>query len=166
MSDDGGSFVDRRHVSGLLSRSARSLTVALGRRLANSGVSFAQYLVLVRLWRAAPRPIAQSELAADLAVERSSMSTLLSSLEQVGLVRRASDTVNTRRLLVSLTERGRALEQPVLETVDAFEAELVAGLGEEELGTLRSLLERLQARAGELRAIEASGYGAAPVSRG
>lgn len=144
-------FAARRHVSGMMSRATRSISVGIGRRLGEIGLSFPQYLVLVRLWRAWPSALVQSELAVDLAVERSSMSTLLSSLEATGLLVRHPDPDDGRRLLVGLTDEGRALEAPVLAIVDEFEEELVRDLPPGELDVLRRGLERLQARALTLR---------------
>lgn len=153
------SFAGRSYVSGMLSRATRSITVGLGRRLSEAGLSFAEYLVLVRLWRAWPATLVQSQLAVDLGVERSSMSTLLSSLEQRGLVARSPDPDDGRRLHVYLTDRGRALEPAVLRIVDEYEGELVKGMSAEQLEVLRHDLEQIQAYALMLRSAGAAEKG-------
>lgn len=144
-------FSERRHVAGIVSRLTRSMTVALDRRLSDIGLSFAQYLVLVRLWRAKPAPLSQSGLCIDLAIERSSLSILLQSLERAGLVRRQPEQDDRRRLTISLTAKGAALEAPVLEIVDAFEEALLADFTPAGRDELRAALEVLQGRAHLLR---------------
>jgi DNA-binding MarR family transcriptional regulator len=151
-----GGFAGRSYVSGMLSRTTRSISVGLGRRLSSLDLGFGEYLVLVRLWRAAPAAIAQADLVIDLAVERSSMSTLLASLEGAGLVQRAPDPTDRRRLLVALTEHGHALELPVLQIVDDYESELLKTLPSDELSVLRDALDRLQDRAMALRVLAAA----------
>lgn len=146
-----GGFSNRNYVSGMLSRTTRSISVGLGRRLTALGVGFGQYLVLVRLWRSSPAPLTQADLVADLAVERSSMSTLLRSMERSGLVHRCTDPVDRRRLVVSLTEHASALELPVLRLVDAYEKDLVGAMARTELAALYRTLEQLQQRAFVLR---------------
>jgi DNA-binding MarR family transcriptional regulator len=149
----------------MLSRVTRSISVGLGRRLDDAGLTFAQYLVLVRLWRAAPAPLVQAELALELAVERSSVSTLLASLEDEGLVTRSPDPADGRRLLVQLTGRGRALELPVLGIVDEYEAELVHGFSPDQLEELARGLEKLQERALRLRVVSSADMGGAGPAR-
>lgn len=156
-----GQFSERRHVAGIVSRLTRSMTVALDRRLGDVGLSFAQYLVLVRLWRAKPAPLSQSGLCADLAIERSSLTILLQSLERAELIRRQPEPDDRRRLAVSLTAKGAALEGPVLEIVDTFEEELLADFTSTARDELRAALEILQGRAHLLREASAPGAGEA-----
>lgn len=148
---DRSSFSGRNYVSGMLSRTTRSLSVGLGRRLGDVGLTFAQYLILVRLWRAAPAPLVQADLVVDLAVERSSMSTQLVLLDRIGLVERTTDPSDGRRLLVRLTDKGALLETAVLEIVERYEAQLVEGVPVTERRAMWDALEHLQQRATALR---------------
>ena len=144
-------FADRSYITGTISRTTRFIGIGLGRRFRDLDLTFAQYLVLVRLWRAAPSPLAQRDLALDLAIERSSMSTLLVSLERSGLVERHVDANDGRRLLVELTDKGQLLERPVLEAVDVYEAQLLAALGPDALEPLQRALSHLHDAALALR---------------
>jgi DNA-binding MarR family transcriptional regulator len=146
-----GHFAERRHVAGIVSRLARSLTVTLDRNLEDAGLSFAQYLVLVRLWRAQPAALSQVGLSADLAIERSSLTTLLQSLERAGFIERRTEHDDRRRLAISLTPEGAALEGQVLEIVDAYEEALLSDFTGDERDELRAALEVLQGRAYLLR---------------
>lgn len=153
-------FAGRVYVTGLLSRTTRSATVGIGRRLADLGLTFAEYLVLVRLWRASPEPLSQTELVSDLAIERSSLSTLLVTLENHQLAYRTSDPRDGRRLLVHLDRRGRELERPVLEVIEAYERSLLGGLDDATIENLRAALEVLQERARVLRKADGNLAGA------
>jgi len=151
-----GRFSERRHVAGLVSRLTRSMTVTLDRSLGDVGLSFAQYLVLVRLWRAKPATLSQAGLSVDLAIERSSLTTLLQSLERAGLIERQIQPDDRRRLDISLTPEGAALEGAVLEIVDAYEEALLADFTPAERNELRGALEILQGRAHLLRDLSVS----------
>lgn len=150
-------FSGRTYATGLLSNLARSLTVVLDRRLSTLGLSFSQYLVMVRLWRAAPAPLSQAGLAAELALERSSVSTLLAGMERVGLVVRSTDPGDRRRRLVALTAPGADLEVPVRHVIDRCEADLLASFEQSERDVLKATLARLLAEVGQLRAADPPG---------
>jgi DNA-binding MarR family transcriptional regulator len=151
------------------------MQVALDRRLARHGISFSQMAVLIRFWEAAPRPVSQAQLTIDLGMERSSMSTLLATLERAGLIVGQEDPHDRRRRLLALTAAGRRLERPVAETVEQWEEDFLSGLSAAQRKTLRSLLEDLLLSASRLRdnrpvarlsAARVSGRAAAPVPAG
>ncbi len=127
------------------------MQVALDRRLARHGISFSQMAVLIRFWEAAPRPVSQAQLTTDLAMERSSMSTLLATLERAGLVVGQEDPQDRRRRLLTLTAAGRRLERPVAETLDQWEEEFLAGFSATARKQLRGHLEELLMTAARLR---------------
>lgn len=134
--------------------------VTLDRRLSRLDLSFSQYLVLVRLWRSHPEPLTQTTLRTDLALERSSISTLLAGMERSGLVARAEDPLDARRLIVSLTSAGRDRELPVRQVIDAYEHELLGDLEKQEQAALQALLVSLWDRARHLRSAEDAEAGA------
>jgi len=127
------------------------MQVALDRRLARHGISFSQMAVLIRFWEAAPRPVSQAQLTTDLAMERSSMSTLLATLERAGLIVGQEDPDDRRRRLLALTAAGRRLERPVAETVEQWEEDFLAGLSATARKQLRTHLEDLLQTAARLR---------------
>lgn len=143
-------FQRRVYVTGLLSRISRHVHVSLDRRLAKFDLSFAQYVVMVRLWRAAPEPLSQSALAVDLELGRSSLSSLLGTLERAGFAERSSDAADGRRRLVSLTEHGQQMEAAVLEVIDRYEGEVLSGLTDADVQFLRKLLTEVHTHARRL----------------
>jgi len=127
------------------------MQVALDRRLARHGISFSQMAVLVRFWEASPKAVSQAQLTTDLGMERSSMSTLLATLERSGLIVGQEDPDDRRRRLLTLTPMGRRLERPVADTVDGWEEEFLSGFSATSRKQLRGLLEDLLLSASRLR---------------
>jgi DNA-binding MarR family transcriptional regulator len=127
------------------------MQVALDRRLARHGISFSQMAVLIRFWEAAPRPVSQAQLTTDLAMERSSMSTLLATLERAGLIIGQEDPQDRRRRLLALTPAGRRLERPVAESIEQWEEDFLSGFSAPQRRQLRGFLEELLITAARLR---------------
>jgi DNA-binding MarR family transcriptional regulator len=127
------------------------MQVALDRRLARHGISFSQMAVLIRFWEASPRPVSQAQLTTDLGMERSSMSTLLATLERAGLIVGQEDPQDRRRRLLALTSQGRRLERPVADTVDQWEEDFLSSFSATARKQLRGLLEDLLLSASRLR---------------
>ena len=146
-----GSFQGPVHISGLVVRTTRMMQVALDRRLARHGISFSQMAVLIRFWEAASRPVSQAQLTTDLGMERSSMSTLLATLERAGLIVGQEDPHDRRRRLLALTASGRRLERPVADTVEQWEEEFLSGFSATARKQLRGFLEDMLLSASRLR---------------
>lgn len=73
------------------------------------GITYPQYLVLSALWEADGRTV--GAIAERLSLESSTITPLVKRLEAASLVTRARQADDERRVLVSLTDRGRALRQ-------------------------------------------------------
>ena len=71
------------------------------------GLTYPQYLALVILWRQDEQTVGQ--LAEQLALESSTLTPLLKRLEAAGLVDRKRNPDNERQVVISLTDKGRAL---------------------------------------------------------
>lgn len=72
------------------------------------GITYPQYLVLSALWEQDGRTV--GAIAERLSLESSTITPLVKRLEAASLVTRARQADDERRVLVSLTERGRALK--------------------------------------------------------
>lgn len=71
------------------------------------GLTYPQYLAMLVLWEASPRTVGALGEALDL--DSSTLTPLLKRLEASGLVTRDRDPEDERRVIVSLTDKGRAL---------------------------------------------------------
>ena len=125
-----------------LTRTAKVVQRAFDGALAAAGASLPVWLVLVSLM--SRQHGAQRELAAALGIEGPTLTHHLNKMEASGLVTRRRDPENRRVHIVELTDAGRARFTELLETVQAFDAQLRAGFTRGELSTLRALLTRLR----------------------
>lgn len=102
------------------------------------GVHTGQEMILLQLW--IEEGIPQSQLAASMEVEPPTATKMLQRMERAGLIERRPDPTDARISRVYLSERGRALEQPVLDVWKQLEAQTVAGLSLTEQALLHRLL--------------------------
>ena len=77
--------------------------------LAPLGLTYPQYLVLLVLWET--DRIAVGELGARLYLDSGTLTPLLKRMEGAGLLTRARDADDERRVIVSLSAAGRALRR-------------------------------------------------------
>jgi len=91
-----------------LLRVATDLSVALDICLSKHDLLQGRWWVLILLMREESKSSTPSELAGKAGVTRATMTGLIDSLEQSGLVSRLIAKVDRRSVLVSLTEAGQA----------------------------------------------------------
>lgn len=126
------------------------------------GLTYPQYLVLVTLWAEDGRTV--SGIGEPLDLDSGTLTPLLKRMEAAGLVRRARDPDDERRVRVFLTPKGRALEREATEIQRSLSC--VVG-GAEEAAVLRRSLEKLTQclRAGGTAAPSATTTGAGRAAR-
>lgn len=88
---------------------SRAITRLYGPLLAELGLTYPQYLTMLVLWEA-DEPTSVGDLGARLHLDSGTLTPLLKRLESLGLVERRRDEADERRVLVSLTEEGRELQ--------------------------------------------------------
>ncbi|MCV2890748.1 MarR family winged helix-turn-helix transcriptional regulator [Ruegeria aquimaris] len=130
----------------LLCFSLYSANHAMGRLyrplLARFDLTYPQYLVLVALWQQDGRKV--SDLGTELQLESNTLTPLLKRMEAAGLLRRARNPQDERSVIVTLTDKGRALEGEAADISNCILAAADADLA--ELAELRDRLHRLTAR--------------------
>ncbi len=110
--------------------------------LSELGLHVGQEMFLLRLCQEDGQT--QSQLAGCMCVEPPTLSKMVQRMEVAGLVERRQDSEDARVSRVYLTERGRALEQPVLAIWRDLEKCTLSGLTETEQMLLRRLLLQIQ----------------------
>jgi len=112
----------------------------VGRCMRESGgeVSPQQYRILTLL-SCAPRTL--SQVAHIQGVTPATATTMVTTLEHRGWVRRDVDTLDRRRVVVSMTETGQAALDSAQEVAENAVADLLSPLGERELTRLADALE-------------------------
>jgi MarR family transcriptional regulator, organic hydroperoxide resistance regulator len=98
--------------------------------------------VLRQLWEEDGLP--QADLTRRLGVEPASVSKALERMEKSGFVTRQQDPDDARANRITLTELGRALEQPVKNAWQDIESQLLVGMTNEEKLLLRRLLLQMR----------------------
>jgi DNA-binding MarR family transcriptional regulator len=87
----------------------------------------------------------QVDLADMTSIDASTLSRLVTRIVRLGLVRRDRSPTNSREVLVQLTPKGRALVDRLIPVARELERVAAAGISEEELAVVRSVLRRMYA---------------------
>src|ERR1700737_23477 len=154
-----GTVARRRMTSGELAiwrsfiETAAELHRILGAQLQESGISPADYQVLLALREADGKRLRSSELAASIDWERSRLSHHLGRMERRGLIRRDDCATDSRGAEVSLTEDGaqlfRRASAPHLRAIKKHFADALTPEQFEALaGVLRALQRHLHGETG------------------
>lgn len=77
--------------------------------LSQMGITYTQYLVLMVLWEKDHQPV--NDIAHRLYLESNTMTPLIKRMEAEKIVTRRKDKTDARKTIVSLTERGKTMEQ-------------------------------------------------------
>jgi DNA-binding MarR family transcriptional regulator len=110
--------------------------------LAPLGLTYSRYLVMLALWER--EPLSVGELCACLHLDVGTLSPLLKRMEQAGLVSRARDRNDDRRVIVALTPHGRALREDALAVPRTLAKQI--GLRPQEAERLRDQTQALVAK--------------------
>jgi DNA-binding MarR family transcriptional regulator len=89
----------------------RAVTKRYAELLADAGLTYPQYLVMLALW--GDSPLTVGELGERLRLDSGTLTPLLKRLEKAGHVVRRRDTGDERRVLVEPTRAGQALRDRV-----------------------------------------------------
>ena len=103
------------------------------------GLTYPQYLVMLVLWEEEPQTV--GALGARLYLDSGTLTPLLKRMEQAGHVSRTRDAEDERRVLIGLTERGRALRADALHVPET----IAGGRSPEALDELREGVRKLVA---------------------
>ena len=85
----------------------------------------------------------QRDIEKWLHIQRSSVTSMLQSMEQAGLITRSAVQKDARLKRLQATPKGVAYHDRVHDTIDRYEAELQAGLSQQELAAMRRGLDVL-----------------------
>ena len=95
---------------------------------------------MLALWEKSEQPV--KAIGEQLDLDSGTLSPLLKRLEQSGLVKRTRDSRDERQVIVSLTEKGRAMRSEIDTIMSAIGQ--AAGCTLEEMKTIRGLLRGLR----------------------
>jgi len=101
------------------------------------GLTYPQYLAMLVLWEKSPQTVGALGDALDL--DSSTLTPLLKRLEAGGLVERHRDPEDERRVIVGLSDKGRALR----DQAETIPEQMICAL-DTPMGELMALRERLK----------------------
>ena len=87
---------------------SRLLTQAYHPLLGKHGLTYPQYLVLLVLWEKDGQPV--NDIAKRLILETNTVTPLLKRMEAEGIVTRSQGKEDARQMIVSLTWKGKSLQ--------------------------------------------------------
>ena len=124
----------------LLARASHLISGQFHEHLAARKVPVMQWRVMAALWDA---PKSAREVAEIILQKQPTVSKLLERMERQGLVRREPDAEDRRRIVVSLSPRGRAVAGPLIEAAREHEHAVLEPFGATNASTLVTVLQRL-----------------------
>ncbi len=145
----------------LFHRIGRELNAAYRPLLADLGLTYPQYLVMLVLWER--DGLGVGELGERLDLDSGTLSPLLRRLERAGLVRRERATSDERRVAIHLTDRGHGLQERAAGIPEAIARCLVDDAA--GYAAMKGQLNHLAARIAHSRADGSEGGGAGDEQR-
>ena len=120
---------------------ARLVTQCYQPLLKELGITYTQYMVLMILWEKDNLVI--SEITQRLKLETNTVTPLLQRMEQQGLIVRMKGQVDSRQRIISLTHKGKSLEEQMKDVPNCIAREVAeCGMTVEEFRTLIPLLDK------------------------
>ncbi|MBR0534585.1 MAG: MarR family transcriptional regulator [Bacteroidales bacterium] len=92
---------------------SRLITQAYHPLLADYGLTYPQYLVLLVLWEKDSQPV--NDIAKRLQLETNTVTPLLKRMEAEGILTRTQGKKDARQMIVKLTKKGRELQDKLSE---------------------------------------------------
>jgi len=117
---------------------------AVNRTLAKHRLKYPAFAVLATLRvEGAPYRMSPKALLDVLILTSGGLSNLLRRLEKAGLIRRRSDDIDGRGVIVELTEQGRRIVEPAMRDHAETERRLISALSRDEQDAVATALGRM-----------------------
>lgn len=100
---------------------SRLITQAYTPILSALNLTYPQYLVLMVLWEKDSQPV--NDIARRLLLETNTVTPLLQRMEKLGFIVRKKGEQDKRQQIVSLTDKGKELEEQAYNTIPASMSE-------------------------------------------
>lgn len=121
---------------------SRLMTQVYNPLLAEKGLTYPQYLVLLVLWEKDSRKV--NDIARRLFLETNTVTPLLQRMEKEGIITRQKGKTDARQMIVSLTEKGAALQEALADVpYAAGKAVLCKSVTPETVPELFAVLDEL-----------------------
>lgn len=148
----------------VLRRVMQSIGLQADRRMAEHGLTHAQWAPLYSLYKGRGNTVAA--LSRDLQIDAGAMTRSLDRLAAKGLIDRVRSHEDRRVVELQLTEDGRRLAAQVASVLCQVLNRHLAGFSHDEWQTLLGLLQRMNANGEALRDADKTGDKPLPEDRG
>ena len=106
------------------------------------GITYPQYLVMLVLWEHEKQTI--MDISHRLQLDTNTVTPLLQRMEKAGLIKRTKGKEDARQRIVTLTEKGLALQEQAKHIPECLSAEILNHIGSiEELTKMIPTLDKL-----------------------
>ncbi|HCT63918.1 MAG TPA: MarR family transcriptional regulator [Lachnospiraceae bacterium] len=125
----------------LLTTAQHNVFQFLSVKLTKYDITPSQYGVLSCLWgktHATPKQIAEI-----LCLETSTISGVLDRMQKKGLIDRVINKEDRREVQVTITEKGKALQQPITEIIDEVNAQVLKDFKMDEITSIKNALREI-----------------------
>jgi DNA-binding MarR family transcriptional regulator len=125
----------------LLTTAQHNVFQLLSVKLAEYDVTPSQYGVLSCLWgrtHATPKQIAET-----LCLETSTISGVLDRMQKKDLIDRVINKEDRREVQVIITEKGKALEEPISKIIDDVNTEVLKDFKQDEVMSIKKALREI-----------------------
>lgn len=120
---------------------ARLVTASYTPYFKQFGITYPQYLVLMMLWEKDNLII--SDITERLRLETNTITPLLQRMEKQGLIVRQKSKADSRQRIISLTRKGKELEEQVKDVPNCIARNVAAsGMTAEEFTSLVQTLDK------------------------
>ena len=126
-----------------LAHLSRAWRAELDRRLVNTGLSQARWLVLLHLIRNTGVSPTQRELADWIGIESPTLARTLDALETMKMVEREPCGVDRRIKRVLLTEEARQIAVDIAELARELRSEVFDGISDDEIDACQHLFQKM-----------------------
>lgn len=126
----------------LLTRSAKLATRCWKQSVEEFGVTAVQGKVMNFLW--VHGEVSARELGEMTALDGATLTGVLDRLEVMAMIVRRADSQDRRSVRVSLSEQGAAIGQAIHDAMEPSNEMFLAQFSEQEVHTLKALLERIR----------------------
>jgi DNA-binding MarR family transcriptional regulator len=130
-------FVDH-YLAYLLARASHLISSQFHAVVEKNGLSLLEWRVMASLW--GQNPLSIGELAEIVLAKQPTLTKLVGRMSEAGWVRRVDSVIDKRQSLVSLTEQGVRITEPLIAKAKAHEADIVGPLGTANIDQLKMQL--------------------------
>ncbi len=124
-----------------LNRTGVRLATAFTKELERFNLTLPMWRVLAVLWHHGELKV--SDITVDTTIEQSTLSRMLVTMDDRGLITRERSKLDARTVVVNLTPAGRKMTKTLIPWALHFERLALKGFSEEEISTLYAMLTRI-----------------------